>query len=224
MDNVRLALTWSLAGSMEKGLLLSTALFWFWWTRNHCQEGIGWLERLLENQHRHVDEFDSKIIRGRAINVLVYLQGLEAEITHVHLKRSELVHESRQIFQQLGGEYKRDQALSLLLLAETSEEIEACREAFLELHDLFWISECDQWLANVNCARENAEEARFFAQECLDLRQEIGDIDGEGTAYQHLGNLELGSGNISAVSELFRKAIHCMETVGQYRYATRLTK
>jgi predicted ATPase/DNA-binding SARP family transcriptional activator len=222
MDNIRLALTWSLAGSMEKGLLLSTALFWFWWTRNHCLEGIGWLERLLENQHRHVDEFDSKIIRGRAIYVLVFLQELEAEITAVNLKRSELLHESCQIFQQLGGEYKRDQALSLLLLAETSEEIEACREAFLELHDLFWISECDQWLANVNCARENAEEARFFAQECLDLRQEIGDIDGEGTAYLLLGNLEIGSGNISAVSNFFRKAIHCMEIVGQYRYAAKV--
>jgi predicted ATPase/DNA-binding SARP family transcriptional activator len=223
MDNVRLALTWSLARSVEKGMLLSTALFWFWWTRNHCPEGIGWLERLLENQHRHVDEFDSKIIRGRAINVLVYLQELEANITGVDLKRSELVHESHQIFQQLGGEYKRDQALSLLLLAETSEEIEACREAFLELHDLFWISECDQGLVNyANNARNNAEEIRFFAQECLDLRQEIGDIDGQGIAYLGLSWLEIGSGNISAGSDLIRKAIHCMETVGQYRYATRI--
>jgi predicted ATPase/DNA-binding SARP family transcriptional activator len=219
MDNVRLALTWSLAGSMEKGLLLSTALFWFWWTRNHCQEGIDWLERLLENQHRHVDEFNCKIIRGRAINVLVYLQALEADITAVNLKRPELVHENSQIFQQLGDDYKRDQALSLLLLAETWEEIQACRELFLELHDLFWISECDQML--VNNAR-NTEEARFFAQECLDLRQEIGDIDGEGTAYLLLGNLEIGSGNISAVSDFYRKAIHCMEIVGQYRYAARL--
>jgi predicted ATPase/DNA-binding SARP family transcriptional activator len=219
MDNIRLALTWSLAGSVEKGLLLSTALFWFWWTRNHCLEGIGWLERLLENLHRHVDVFDSKIIRGRAINVLVYLQELETDITAVNLKRPELIHESRQIFQQLGGEYKHDQALSLLLLAETWEELQACRELFLELHDLFWISECDQML--VNNAR-NAEESRFFAQECLDLRQEIGDIDGEAMAYLGLSWLEIGSGNISAGSDLIRKAIHCFETVGQFRYATRI--
>ena len=47
IDNLRLAMEWSLSGSIEKGLRLAAALQWFWFGSRHRIEGVGWLNRLL---------------------------------------------------------------------------------------------------------------------------------------------------------------------------------
>ena len=48
VDNVRAALSWSLeGGSVEQGLILTTALCSFWEYRGHIRDGDGWTERLL---------------------------------------------------------------------------------------------------------------------------------------------------------------------------------
>lgn len=47
-DNLRAALSWSLAGgSSEGGLRLAAALWVFWWVRGHTGEGRAWLAALL---------------------------------------------------------------------------------------------------------------------------------------------------------------------------------
>ena len=48
LDNLRLALEWSLFARLQDGLQLASAFFWFWHIRGHGSEGIEWLERLLE--------------------------------------------------------------------------------------------------------------------------------------------------------------------------------
>ena len=47
IDNLRLAMEWSLSGSIEKGLCLAAALGWFWHGTSHRIEGVEWLDRLL---------------------------------------------------------------------------------------------------------------------------------------------------------------------------------
>jgi predicted ATPase/DNA-binding CsgD family transcriptional regulator len=47
LNNLRLALEWSLTGHIEEGLRLATALRMFWSTRSHDYEGGQWLEKLL---------------------------------------------------------------------------------------------------------------------------------------------------------------------------------
>ena len=47
LDNLRLALEWSLARRVEEGLRLAAALFWFWHIRGHAREGGEWLVQLL---------------------------------------------------------------------------------------------------------------------------------------------------------------------------------
>jgi tetratricopeptide (TPR) repeat protein len=47
LDNLRLALEWSLVGHVSEGLRLAGALKWFWHIPNKHNEGRQWLERLL---------------------------------------------------------------------------------------------------------------------------------------------------------------------------------
>jgi non-specific serine/threonine protein kinase len=48
-DNIRAALSWSLeSGETEQGLRIANALYQFWTIRDYAEEGLNWLEQLLE--------------------------------------------------------------------------------------------------------------------------------------------------------------------------------
>jgi len=50
LDNLRLALEWSVVRHILVGLRLASALLWFWSLRSHFTEGIAWLKRLLAEE------------------------------------------------------------------------------------------------------------------------------------------------------------------------------
>ena len=85
IDNLRLALEWSLSGSIEKGLRLAAALQWFWAGSRHRIEGVGWLNRLLaagsgedSSKIRHpTGTIAYKIARGKALNASSYIGTLD---------------------------------------------------------------------------------------------------------------------------------------------------
>ena len=71
LDNLRLALEWSLSGSINKGLRLAAALKWFWHMRNSRSEGVEWLDRLFEAQETRPGSQPvnsaAKLARGKAL-------------------------------------------------------------------------------------------------------------------------------------------------------------
>ncbi len=80
IDNIRLALEWSLTGSIGKGMRLAAALYWFWFGTRYRVEGVAWLNRLLAadaaseiNLSLDPSEVISrKIARGKALNASSY--------------------------------------------------------------------------------------------------------------------------------------------------------
>jgi predicted ATPase/DNA-binding SARP family transcriptional activator len=210
LENLRLALEWSLTSSIEKGLQLTAAIFWFWWIRFRSREGTEWLERLLHAQESRIIDTDGKVARGRALNALVHIRKFGSNAKN-NPQMKKLAEESRRIFEALGEAYQRDLALSRLSGAETEEELLECRCLFQTVNDRFWISECDQFLSGKYPPKD--ERSFFYAQECLALRQEIGDLDGEGIALFLLGGLEEASGNIDRAGQLLRQALISLETV-----------
>ena len=72
LDNIRSAIEWSLATRIEDGLQLAAALQWFWWIRNHVNEGIDWLSQLLEVEARtrggQPPDAGRLLARGNALN------------------------------------------------------------------------------------------------------------------------------------------------------------
>ena len=71
-DNIRTALTWaSESGRVEAGLQIAMAIYEFWLIRNYVEEGVAWLERLLEQ----TDDSVSKLVRANALAYASFLAG-----------------------------------------------------------------------------------------------------------------------------------------------------
>jgi predicted ATPase/DNA-binding CsgD family transcriptional regulator len=231
LGNLRLALEWSLFGSVEKGLRLAAALMWFWHVRNYRAEGVEWLDKLLEAEETqrgsHPVDQAGRIARGKALIALSGLIGRLSRGFDQRRGKKELSEESKTIFQSLydeatgvGGEgaaavvYQRDLALSLYNLAETEQECLECRNLFLALSDPFYTAECDLQLFNFSLLKNDFEKANFYIEENLALRKEIGDLDGEGSALFTLAMMEFYQGKLPRAIELAKKSLACFETVG----------
>ncbi len=227
LDNLRLALEWSLSGSIEKGLRMAAALMWFWHVRNVRTEGVEWLNKLLEAQETqrgsHPVEQASRVARGKALNALSGLTGRTARGSDLLRETKKLREESKAIFQELGDElgqgataisYQRDFALSLYNLAETEQECLECRNLFLSLSDPFYTAECDLKLFHFSILKNDFDKANYYIEENLSLRKEIGDVDGEGSALFTLAISEFYQGKLSRAIDLAKKSLACFETVG----------
>lgn len=71
-DNIRAALSWSLKnGQIEQGLRIAIAIYEFWLIRNYVEEGLAWLERLLDQ----TDDRVSQLIRANALAYASFLAG-----------------------------------------------------------------------------------------------------------------------------------------------------
>ena len=218
LDNMRLALEWSLSGSVEKGLRLAAALMWFWHVRNYRTEGVDWIDRLFEAQETQrgsqpVNQ-TGRIARGKALNALSELTGRLARGFDPRRNMKELSTESKAIFQELGDPYQRDFALSLYNLAETEQECLECRNLFRSLSDSFYNAECDLQLFNFSMMKSDFEQAYFYIEENLALRKEMGDLDGEGSALFTLAMTETYQGKLTRAIEHAKNSLACFETIG----------
>jgi DNA-binding CsgD family transcriptional regulator len=78
VDNIRAALSWSLASrQIETGLRIATALYQFWTIRDYREEGLSWLERLLA----HADDGISPVVRLSAFSYASLLASFHGRTT-----------------------------------------------------------------------------------------------------------------------------------------------
>ncbi len=71
-DNIRAALAWSLESQrIEAGLRIGIAIYQFWTIRDHVEEGLVWMERLLAL----ADEGTSPAVRANALAYAAFLAG-----------------------------------------------------------------------------------------------------------------------------------------------------
>jgi predicted ATPase/class 3 adenylate cyclase len=108
-DNMRSALEWSLEGGEPLlGLRLATALFRFWFIRNHFREGYDWLERLLAADHDTPVELKAKAL---------YAAGYLGTSQGMSTRAIELLEESVALHRQLGDRIGEAWALHYLARA-----------------------------------------------------------------------------------------------------------
>ena len=71
-DNIRASLQWALqSDQIEQGLRIANAIYEFWLIRNHMEEGLTWLERLLAQANEGV----SRLARVNALAHASFLAG-----------------------------------------------------------------------------------------------------------------------------------------------------
>jgi tetratricopeptide (TPR) repeat protein len=220
LDNLRIALEWSLSGFVVKGLRIATALLWFWSTRTHWEEGIEWLNRMLaaeELQSATCPRQEADwIARGKALNTLSYLALREGFTDRTQFRARVL--ESKAIFQklinELGDAFQRDFAISIFLLAETEQDFVVCRQLFQIVQDPLFLAECDQDLTVLCMQKSNLYVADVYNEENLELRKKVGDLDGKAYALYLAALIALCRGEHSMAIELAEKSLNTFEAVG----------
>ena len=189
LDNLRLALAWSLEGKgrpgwdPEPGLRLAAALHDYWISGGHPDEGIQWLELLLAGE---VEERGTRPLtpertrrRAKALQVISPLVFLSNE----HTKAGKLSAESRELYQSLGADGRVGYAYTYVgnLLGNSTEEVRIREQALAilrEAGDRFGVSEILGSLGNIALSSNEYEKAKTYFDESLALRKEIGDLDG----------------------------------------------
>jgi predicted ATPase/DNA-binding SARP family transcriptional activator len=206
LDNLRLALAWSLEGKgqpgwdPEPGLRLAAALHWFWYFRGREDEGVQWLELLLAGE---LEERGSKPLtperikcRAKALLVAAFLAYIIGELA----KTGKLSDESCELYQSLGVDgrlgyaYARTYIVSLLDIKERRKELEECLAIFRAEGDRFGMAESLYHLGIIAIFCKEYEKAKGYYEDMLALRKEIGDLDGIAWSYLLLGLLAYAQG------------------------------
>jgi len=221
LPNIRLALDWAddeeppLEARLGKGLILCGALQYFWHPRCRHIEGIEWLERLLKlDQKRWNDRSLSSFMcqaRARALLAL----DLLCEHISFPVDREALLTESLSLSRQLGEKGKHGVALANLYLAIVRQEqdvhrswcqIEECYLVFQGMGDTFHMAECLLRLSGLAAGKCDFALAERYLVNCLALRQEIGDRDGESQFLAELGLWAARQGEPERAMKLFAEA------------------
>jgi non-specific serine/threonine protein kinase len=200
-DNLRAALSWSVAARSEQGLQLAAMLFRYWLIRGHLTEGRGWYSRLLE-----VLPSDLAIgERARALNsagILARVQGDHAEAKRLHeesLAIARVLNEPRRIAAPL------DNLASIAMEHARYEDAEAMLQeaATLEraIGDRLALASTLANLGILLRIRGDYPAARLVLNESLITVREVGERFGEAVTLRSLGMVECADGNLKAAEQ-----------------------
>ena len=214
IDNLRLAMEWSLSASIEKGLRLAAALQWYWHGSRHRIEGVGWLNRLLAAEASgsssptldQATAITCKIARGKALNASAYIGILIGQ------NEQSMGKEAAAIFKSLGNLCPKDLAYSLYLSGEKS--LLDCLEMFRKIGDPFFICEMLLFLTQTSRWKGELVQARAYAEENLRLNRETGDQAGEGGELWELGMVDFLEGNLFQAKKDFQASQACHYETG----------
>jgi predicted ATPase len=196
-DNLRAALKWALDGDAVKGLSLATSIYWFWHIRGYRVEGEQWLQHLQDRliEEPITDEGKMLLAEARARQTLFRVSsGGNAD---------RIAEEAVALANALGEAGKRAQLIALqawiwntgmdadeTYIHELNQKGLAMAE---ELGDRFLIAE---FLSYISISEPDFIRGRAYAQKHLELRRELGDLDGEMTALMFLVSYYYSSGDI----------------------------
>jgi predicted ATPase/class 3 adenylate cyclase len=193
IDNLRLALEWSLATDVETGLLMLLGPIPFWFLRSTVREVADWLERLLGQYHK------PSLLRARAL--ALQSQCIVENVNFIEARLS--AEQSLELARALNN--RKVEALSLLNLGKVISI-----QGEMELGDTFVQESLDlyealrdkagqisaiEWL----CFNHNdIDRSQNFAREGLRLSREIGHINSVAYFLSALAERTIWGGDLSS--------------------------
>jgi predicted ATPase/class 3 adenylate cyclase len=215
LDNLRLALEWSLSGRVDEGLRLAAALLWFWHIRGHGNEGSTWLEQLL-NADRDAAGPDARpnrrLIRARALLVAGFLTQFQLEAE----SSLPMLEQAVEILRGLGQAGRRWLGVALLFLSKPLRDhkqrgqlMEEAYPLLREAGDRLYLAEYSMDRGGYLTEENKLESATSAFLESLALREESQDLDGLGTAAMTLGDMALFRRDYAECKQLYEKSLNC---------------
>jgi predicted ATPase/class 3 adenylate cyclase len=219
LDNLRLALEWSLTGRVDEGLRLAAALLWFWHIRGHGSEGSVWLEQLLaagQNTAGPDSRPNRRLIRARALIVAGFLTQFQLQAE----SSLPMLEQAVEILRDLGQVGRRWLGVALLFLSKPIHDhnqrgqlMEEAYPLLREAGDPLYLAEYSMDKGNFLTEENQIESATNALLESMALREETQDIDGLGTATMTLGDMALFRRDYSECKRLYEKSLACYKTV-----------
>jgi predicted ATPase/DNA-binding SARP family transcriptional activator/Tfp pilus assembly protein PilF len=219
LDNLYLALNWSLEGkgkpgwSSEPGLRLASDLLWFWNSQSRFVVALDWLERLLDEESFQAPLLTPGIqIRAKALRVAGYLAWNAGE----NGKAARLAEASRVLYESLGEDGRQGLAYAIWNLGQiafmtgdftrSEKLVGESLVIFKDVRDRFGESECYNTLGLIALSQRRFEQTRGYYQMDFTLRKEIGDQDGTAYVLQALGNLSMAQHQFEDARRYFEES------------------
>ena len=213
--NLRAALRWAQeSGTIELGLRLATALWWFWQVRGYHQEGLAWLESLLALQ-RCSDSEKEITLRAEALRAAGNLAWHQRK----YGPASRYLEESLQLHRSVGNISGQAHALDTLgLVAEergdwemAAVQFQQALTLFCKLQDTNRVAMVYNNLAVIAYRRQQYAQAIDLYERSLQLHRECRDRYSIALTLNNLGESLRAHGNLSLASE------HLEESLVRYR-------
>ena len=240
LENIRAALTWALKTDPQVELRIMSALYWFWRMQSGWKfEGLQWIERGLAADVANsgpisISDPERALIRGWALNVAHWFQNnllfhdfgwkvypTESERKAARTRAISYSEEALELFKNLGKPGRRGLAFALRLKGRMDSDLqhgktllEESYAIFQEEGDKFYMAECLIYMEDLAEMLGDYEQARAFFQQHLDLRIEIGDLEGLGCAHLVYGNLELSANRYSIAKTHLEEALAIYQRLG----------
>ncbi len=229
LDNLRLALEWSLESrdqpgwSLEAGLRIAAALLYFWHPRSRHMEGIQWLERLLAAEAQESGEGtltpEMTRLRAEAFFVAAWLAHCGGE----RAKSIPFAEQSRDLYLKLGEAGRYGLALNMIRFGileadkgnfgEANRLIKESLAFFREQKDLFWESDCFLYLGQIAWNNLEFEAAEKYYEADLRIKQAIGDQDGIGAALLSIGFLAFEQGEDERARDFCEQSLRVFSAI-----------
>jgi predicted ATPase len=211
LENMRVALTWSLAGEgSATSLMFCQCLSYFWICHGHQSEGHEWCARSLEKNA----PFPKTSLRGRVLNLTRYLHRDEHEWRFA----KQIYEESLSIFEQVKDRRGVLESTLWLRIFENGgndlkslfeEDIDLARQA----KDWQRIASVTNLLGCITRDRlDDIETAIIYFKQSLQLFREIGNRFGCAEPLTNLGNLAALKGDFAEALAYQHEDVEiCME-------------
>ncbi len=193
LDNLRMALDWSLANDVELGLQIAAIPWRFWQARSYFQELDEWLAQLIE-RYETVDALHSQTLAVYAL-CKFYQGDFPATIR--------IAEQSLQMARTLSDKQMEAFSLSFLgvfiltqgSVGEGIHLLEQSLALYRALGDKVGQAPTVEWLS-INSSI--LERGINYAKECISLYRELGDLTGIANGLRTLARLTLWRGDFSS--------------------------
>lgn len=214
-DNIRAALSWSLAqGEIEEGLRLAASVWRFWEARGRLREGRDWLERLLARADNEV----SDDVRARALSgagSLAFRQGDYAGAR-------ELQETSLALRRDLGT--VSGIAMSLSHLGDVARQLGELKEARRHYEESLALRRSINYRAGVAISltklglisriEGDLDQAQSLFEESLSLHREVGNRSWEAAVLNYLGRVAFYTGDLERARSLHTESLQLRRETG----------
>ena len=214
LDNIRVALEWSLNRDALVGLRLASALLGFWSESGYHRDGYNWLVQLLKQPKAQL----RTLVRARALGILGFYLAFGDFNQDIH----PILEESLTLCRELGDRHGTSfSLLQLGIFTFREENVERGRQLvteslalYRELGDKLGMALALAYLGGTVDAND-PRRTRAYLEEALAICREIGHLIGIAERLSDLGDQAVKNGDYPAARRWLEESLEIQRRLGK---------